>query len=129
MRNTTHFALALLLCACGKKEPAADSTNAAPAASTTASKVGETTGLNVPESVKYDAELDVYFVSNINGNPSQKDNNGYIARIHADSTGTMTKPTDVVLAFLYLGGSQGTPYNEDSNFLNVSTRRAHHGYT
>ncbi|MGH7662757.1 MAG: SMP-30/gluconolactonase/LRE family protein, partial [Gemmatimonadaceae bacterium] len=38
-----------------------------------------------PESVKYDEEQDVYFVSNINGNPSQKDGNGFISRIEPDS--------------------------------------------
>jgi sugar lactone lactonase YvrE len=42
--------------------------------------------MNVPESVKYDADMDVFFVSNINGNPSQKDGNGFIAVVRADST-------------------------------------------
>jgi sugar lactone lactonase YvrE len=36
-----------------------------------------------PESAKYDSTADVFYVSNINGNPSNKDNNGYIARIPA----------------------------------------------
>jgi sugar lactone lactonase YvrE len=49
-------------------------------------KMGETGGMNVPESVKYDADMDVFFVSNINGNPSQKDGNGFIAIVRADST-------------------------------------------
>jgi sugar lactone lactonase YvrE len=38
-------------------------------------------GFSTPEGVKYDAELDVYFVSNINGNPNLKDNNGFISRV------------------------------------------------
>lgn len=38
-------------------------------------------GLSTPESVKYDAELDVFFVSNINGGPNAKDNNGFISRV------------------------------------------------
>ena len=41
--------------------------------------------LKTPESVKYDPELRAYYISNINGNPSQKDSNGFIIRIHADS--------------------------------------------
>lgn len=41
--------------------------------------------LKTPESVKYDAEQRVYYISNINGNPSNKDGNGFIIRIHADS--------------------------------------------
>lgn len=47
-----------------------------------------TVGLSTPESVKYDSDLDVFFVSNINGVPSEKDGNGFISRIdpaHPDS--------------------------------------------
>ena len=47
--------------------------------------------MNTPESVRYDPELDVFFVSNINGNPSQHDGNGFIAVVRADSTGVVTK--------------------------------------
>jgi sugar lactone lactonase YvrE len=43
-------------------------------------------GFKTPESVKYDAELDVYFVTNINGNPSAKDDNGFISRVRPDGT-------------------------------------------
>jgi len=42
--------------------------------------------MKVPESVKYDADMDVFFVSNINGNPSVKDGNGFIVVVRADST-------------------------------------------
>jgi sugar lactone lactonase YvrE len=38
-------------------------------------------GFSTPESVKYDSELDMYFVSNINGHPNRKDNNGFISRV------------------------------------------------
>jgi sugar lactone lactonase YvrE len=84
---------ALALSACAKERSGADTTVGATttAASAEPAKLGETAGLNVPESVRYDAELDVYYISNINGNPSQKDNNGYIARVHADSTGVVTR--------------------------------------
>lgn len=47
-----------------------------------------TTGFSTPESVRYDADLDVFFVSNINGAPSEKDGNGFISKIdpaHPDS--------------------------------------------
>ncbi len=47
-------------------------------------KVGETRNLQGPESARYDRDLDVWFVSNINGSPSQKDNNGYISRLRPD---------------------------------------------
>jgi sugar lactone lactonase YvrE len=36
-------------------------------------------GFLAPESVKWDSAQDIYFVSNINGNPGAKDNNGYIS--------------------------------------------------
>lgn len=41
-------------------------------------------GLQTPESVLYDAETDTYLVSNINGPPLAKDNNGYISELSPD---------------------------------------------
>jgi len=42
------------------------------------------TGLSVPESVLWDAAHNVWYVSNINGAPPTKDDNGYIVRLTAD---------------------------------------------
>lgn len=42
-------------------------------------------GLQTPESVLYDGDQDVYFISNINGQPLAADNNGYITRVNAES--------------------------------------------
>lgn len=67
---------------------------------TTATKVGETDGLKTPESVRYDPELDVFYISNINGEPSAHDGNGFIAVVRADSTGAATK-------ILVQGGKNG----------------------
>jgi sugar lactone lactonase YvrE len=88
---------------CAKQESASvDSTKAA--GDTTkmpppASKVGETPDMKTPESVRYDPDLDVFFVSNINGNPSQHDGNGFIAVVRADSTS--------VVKHLVEGGKNG----------------------
>jgi hypothetical protein len=41
-------------------------------------------GLKTPESVFYDAESDVYLVSNINGAPLDADKNGFISKISPD---------------------------------------------
>jgi sugar lactone lactonase YvrE len=41
-------------------------------------------GLAAPEAVVFDPARDVYFVSNINGDPGVKDGNGFITRISAD---------------------------------------------
>lgn len=56
-----------------------------------AARAGEISGLDTPESVRYDAELDVYFISNINGNAAAKDGNGYIARVSPDSLSVITR--------------------------------------
>ena len=47
--------------------------------------VGNITGFQDPESVRYDPEQDVFFVSNMTGNGSDKDGNGYISRVAATS--------------------------------------------
>jgi sugar lactone lactonase YvrE len=90
-------AAALLLAACA---PGADATTdsaageaGAPPAAAVAdgglpgapTLVGVVEGMRTPESVLHDPEQDVYFVSNVDGNPSRKDRNGFIARVHADS--------------------------------------------
>jgi sugar lactone lactonase YvrE len=104
-RHALVSAIALLVTACAKDNAARDTTAAVDTArrAAEAEKVGETAGLKVPESARYDAELDVWFVTNINGNPSQKDNNGFIARIHGDSLSAAT--------MLVEGGKRGVNLN------------------
>jgi hypothetical protein len=41
-------------------------------------------GLQTPECVYWDAEQDAYFVSNINGDPTAADQNGFISKIGPD---------------------------------------------
>ncbi len=48
----------------------------------------EVSGLSTPESVIVDPETGNYFISNINGDPTEKDNNGFIAKL--DTTGKIT---------------------------------------
>ena len=60
---------------------AATTTTAAGAATSSQGTQQIATGLQTPESVFYHADQDVYLVSNINGNPLDKDNNGYIAKV------------------------------------------------
>lgn len=55
---------------------------AAPARPTPAVTFSE--GIATPESVLYDAATDTYLVSNINGAPLDKDNNGYITELSPD---------------------------------------------
>lgn len=41
-------------------------------------------GLQLPESILHDADQDLYLVSNINGDPLARDNNGYISQLAPD---------------------------------------------
>ncbi len=43
-------------------------------------------GFQTPESILVDTKNDVYLVSNINGNPSEADNNGFISKVAPDGT-------------------------------------------
>jgi sugar lactone lactonase YvrE len=43
-------------------------------------------GFKHPESAKYDAGLDVWYVSNINGDPFAKDGNGFISSLKGDGS-------------------------------------------
>ena len=95
------------LAACAKTESTPqDTTKTLPPGADAAAapaKVGETPGMKTPESVRYDPDLDVFFVSNINGNPSVRDGNGFIAVVRADST--------AVVKMLAEGGKNGVTLN------------------
>jgi sugar lactone lactonase YvrE len=56
---------------------------AADDSSSGARKVGEIQDLHAPESVRYDSTQDVFFISNIQGLGSTKDNHGFIVRASA----------------------------------------------
>jgi sugar lactone lactonase YvrE len=60
-----------------RKRGAPDDTNSV------ARKVGEIVDLHAPESVKYDSLQDVFFISNIQGVGSAKDDHGFIVRVAA----------------------------------------------
>ena len=69
----------------GARDSASANAAAASSQSDSSARIVSLAGFNTPESIKYDADQDVYFVSNINGNPSAKDGNGWIARVRPDS--------------------------------------------
>ena len=98
-RALVLLSVALVLLACQKPaEQATDTatdtvaTNTAPPPPPQPQAITE--GLSTPESVLYDAEQDVYFVSNINGSPLDKDDNGYISRINAETLQVESKWID-----------------------------------
>jgi sugar lactone lactonase YvrE len=61
-----------------------DSVPAAAAPAPAGRRVAVVTGFSTPESVLHDSTQDIYFVSNINGGPTAKDNNGFISRVRPD---------------------------------------------
>lgn len=74
---------ALALGACGPKDEAIVDSTATLAASNSPQFIVDA-GLSTPESVLWDPSRSVWYVSNINGNPPEKDDNGYIVRLGAD---------------------------------------------
>ena len=97
-RSTWTLALASLTlsaapAACGGRDRPAAARDTAPAvpadsaaSAPAASGPTRVEGFQAPESAKYDADLDVWYVSNINGSPLAKDGNGYISRLRGDGT-------------------------------------------
>lgn len=67
------------------------------------------TGFATPESVLYDATSDSYLVGNINGSPTDKDNNGYITELAPDGS--------VRTARLVEGGKGGATLNAPKGFV------------
>lgn len=85
MKPSAFTVALLLLAACAGKDavPAADTT-AAVAPPAAPGLVTTTEGFSTPESVLWDRELEVWYVSNINGDAGKKDNNGFISRLSRD---------------------------------------------
>ncbi|MHB8838399.1 MAG: SMP-30/gluconolactonase/LRE family protein, partial [Gemmatimonadaceae bacterium] len=85
----SRFVAAALAAACAKSDqkPAAEA-----ATPTGPERIAQASGMKTPESVRYDAAQDLWFVSNINGNPSQKDGNGFIVRLTADGAAMDSTP-------------------------------------
>ena len=85
-------ALAAAACGGGDRKPAgdetppADTTMAAAPAGPTAQLIKAVDGFQAPEAVRWDPDQKVWFVANINGTPSAKDNNGFISRLKPDGS-------------------------------------------
>src|SRR6266550_3692923 len=110
--------VALILVACQKEStpppgapmkegtpPPPMTTSSAP--TTTAAAPQKLTGFQTPESVLYDADQDVYFVSNINGQPLVADDNGFISRINPDTMQIDLKWIDAAKPDILLNAPKG----------------------
>jgi sugar lactone lactonase YvrE len=76
--------------------------------------VGDTPNLQGPESARYDRDLDVWFVSNVNGQPLGKDNNGYISRLRPDGTPYTVKFIEGGKKGVTLNAPKGLAINGDT---------------
>jgi sugar lactone lactonase YvrE len=93
LRATALFLSLECLAACGgeprNREPsdamASDLRDSAGATAPAPRRVARIEGFKAPESVRYDPERDVYFVSNITGNPWEKDGEGSISRVDPET--------------------------------------------
>jgi outer membrane protein assembly factor BamB len=64
-------------------------------------------GLAGPESVLYDPQQDVYFISNINGGLLDRDNNGFISRVNAQTLAVDLKWVEAGKNGVTLDGPKG----------------------
>ncbi len=64
-------------------------------------------GFQTPESILYDPVADVYLVSNINGNPTGTDDNGFISRVTPDGHIAALKWIDGASAAVTLNAPKG----------------------
>jgi sugar lactone lactonase YvrE len=83
MKPVLPLTLALGLAACSQEKPRPAESTAALAGPTLVTTVK---GLSAPESVIHDTGQDVFFITNINGNPGARDGNGFISRMKPDGT-------------------------------------------
>ncbi len=106
-RNGWLVVLAILM-ACGGDQRAAP-----PAERVTIRDVG----FQTPESVLYDDAGDVYIVSNINGSPLEKDDNGFLSRVSPDGAVLALKWIDGAAADVTLHAPKGMGIKGDTLFV------------
>jgi sugar lactone lactonase YvrE len=137
--------LVLSIAACGTRRvetaspptpPAVESPAAPPVRATTpapgaaAAIVIADVGLQTPESVLYDAAADLYLVSNINGGPSAKANNGFISRISPEGEVRQLRWVEGGRDGVVLHAPKGMAIGGDSLFVaDIDTVRIFHRTT
>lgn len=74
-------------------------------------------GFKTPESVLHDAEQDVYFVSNINGGPTETDGNGFISKLGPDGKVVELKWIDGTKPDVTLNAPKGLAISGDKLYV------------
>jgi hypothetical protein len=113
LMNTRIISLILLAvpAACGHPKPTARNARANP---DSLSIIGQFSG---PESFQYYPKTDEYFVSNVNGDMSEKDDNGFISRIAPDGTIKQLKWIDGSSLAVTLHAPKGIATHGDTLFV------------
>src|SRR2546425_8543827 len=78
-------------------------------------------GFQTPESIFYEARSDVYLVSNINGDPTAADGNGFISRVAPDGRILELKWIDGTRAGVRLNGPKGMAVAGDTLYVSDIT--------
>lgn len=89
-----YVAASLLLISCSEEGPSWE------AIQNTGDRLHAIEGFNQPEAVRYDADQDLYFVSNFNGGGSVADSNGYVSTV---------TPEGEVHRMLFISGTDQVP--------------------
>jgi sugar lactone lactonase YvrE len=119
-RELGLIGIAALALACGGGAETAERSGAAPAGAEEATAPADTivvAGFQMPESVLYDPEADVYLVSNVDGPPAAKDGNGYVSRLAPDGTVLEPKWIDGAAEGVELNGPKGMALSGDTLFV------------
>jgi sugar lactone lactonase YvrE len=103
--------LALAACRQGERQAAADSTLVPGDSFTVADS------FRTPESVLYDAVMDVYVVANINGSPADKDDNGFLSRVSPNGTVVELRWVDGASDGITLNAPKGMGIKGDTLFV------------
>lgn len=74
-------------------------------------------GFATPESVLHDTDSDLYLVSNVNGSPLDKDDNGFIARVSPEGRVTELKWIDAVSEDVTLNAPKGMAIVGDTLYV------------
>ena len=83
-----------------------------------------------PESVFWDEQADMYYVSNINGAPTEKDGNGFITRVRPDGTIDAPKWIDGATEEVTLHAPKGMAASGDTLWVaDIDAVRAFHRTT
>ena len=126
---------ALLALGCGEAEDPPESADvradtpsaqAQPAAEPNAVTVADV-GFQTPESVLHDEVADVYLVSNINGAPLDRDDNGFISRVTPDGEVEELRWIDGAAESIPLSAPKGMGIHGDTLFVtDIDSVRAFH---